>query len=146
MDEQARKICQMMGISPAEYEAACNAERSSTVGGGFESEADRINRLMGIGPEHEFAANQLGGGKPVIDGLEIDPRKLAEAKAKVAKLMNLSPAEAAKREAEALRISQALAPLSAEELAACLALGVTPMAYHSAKGVAAGLQPTFIGE
>ncbi len=146
MDEQTRKICQMMGVSPAEHEAARNAERSATESGRPESGIDQVNRLMRVGQEYEVAANQLGGGKPTVLGLEIDPRKLVEAKAQVAKLMKLTPAEAAKREAETLRLNQALAPLTAEELAACWALGITPMAYHSAKGASAGLPPTFIGK
>ncbi|MHB1397565.1 MAG: hypothetical protein ACYDAI_11520 [Trichloromonadaceae bacterium] len=144
MDDQTQKICHLMGVSPSEYEAARNTEQTATLNARPESESDRINCLMGIGPEYEAAANQFGGGTSPIPGLDIAPRKLAEAKAQVAKLMNLSPAEAAKRETETLRISQATAPLTVEELAACWALGITPAVYYSAKGVAAGLPPTFI--
>ncbi|MDX9710433.1 MAG: hypothetical protein RBT64_12855 [Trichloromonas sp.] len=143
MTEEQKKICRMMGISPAEFEKAKNSEQAAaTDRGRRETDLEKIGRLMSGG--FETARNQADTGKEIVFGEEIDPVKLAAAKDTVAKLMELTPAEVAKREAEARKIAEATAPLTVEELAACWALGVVPLAYHSAKGVAAGLPPTFI--
>ncbi|TRO77531.1 hypothetical protein [Trichloromonas acetexigens] len=143
MTEEQEKVCRMMGISRDEFEAARNSEQAAAMSRDRgESAPEKIARLMGGG--YGSARNQAETEKEIIFGEEVDPLKLAEAKAAVAKLMKLSPAEAAKREAEARNIAEATAPLTVEELAACWMLGITPLAYYSAKGEAAGLPPTFI--
>ena len=143
MTEEQEKVCRMMGISRDEFEAARNSEQAAAMSRDRgESDPEKIARLMGGG--YRSARNQAETEKEIIFGEEVDPLKLAEAKEAVAKLMKLSPAEAAKREAEARKIAEATAPLTVEELAACWALGVVPLDYHSAKGEAAGLPPTFI--
>lgn len=63
MDEQAQKICHLMGVSPSEYEAACNTEQSATLNGCSESESDRINRLMGLSVEPQLTAEEMQAEK-----------------------------------------------------------------------------------
>jgi hypothetical protein len=143
MTEEQEKICRLMGVSRDEFEAARNSEQAAAMNRDRgESDPEKIARLMGGG--YRSARNQAETEKEIIFGEEVDPLKLAEAKEAVAKLMKLSPAEAAKREAEARKIAEATAPLTVEELAACWMMGITPLAYYSAKGEAAGLPPTFI--
>ncbi|TRO77517.1 hypothetical protein [Trichloromonas acetexigens] len=144
MTEEQEKICRLMGISRDEFEAARNSEQAAAMSRNLgEPAPEKIARLMGVG--YGSARNQAETGKEIIFGEEVDPLKLAEAKAAVAKLMKLSPAEVTKREAETRKIAEATAPLTVEELAACWTLGITPLAYHSAKGVAAGLPPVVTG-